>query len=57
MIYYELWKTDMLTAIFSDSCASINRNKYVLCINLSTVIRLYKILSSTRNYNYSFTFK
>ena len=34
----------MLTAIFPDSCASINRNEYLLCVNRSTVIRHYEIL-------------
>ena len=45
----------MLTAIFPDSCTSINRFEYLLCTNLSTVIRLYKIISRTRKYNYSST--
>ena len=52
-------KTDMLRAIFPDSCASININEYLLCINLSTVglIRHCKIISRTRKYNYSSTIK
>ena len=47
----------MLTGIFPDICASINRNECLLCINLSTVIRHYKIIGRTRKYNYSSTIK
>ena len=34
----------MLTGIFPDICASINRIECLLCINLSTGIRHYKII-------------
>ena len=43
----------MLTAIFPDSCDSIiNKNEYLLCINISAVIRHYIIISRPRKYNY-----
>ena len=48
-------KTDMLTGIFPDIWT--NRNECLLCINLSTVIRHYKIIGRTRKYNYSSTIK
>ena len=44
-------KNDMLTATFHDSYVILNRNTYLLCIKLRTVIRHFKIISRTRNYN------
>ena len=44
----------MLTAIFPDSCAILDKREYLLCIKVRIVISYFKIISRTRNYNNSF---
>ena len=46
----------MLTAIFPDSCAILNKIEHLLCTKRRIVDLLchFKILSRTRNYNNSF---
>ena len=44
----------MLTTIFPDSYAILNKSEYLLCTKLRIVISHFKIISRTRNYNNSF---
>ena len=44
----------MLTAIFPDSCAFLNKSEYLLFLNLGIVMCYFKIISRTWNYNNSF---